>query len=150
MPTDESMNIAQRSSVVTEAFRADKSGIANTYEIVSDFNNPNKNGITVEGNKVGVKFSQRNGTTGAHEVGHTLGLIHSASGLMTASSTDFNRSNDLNVVGIKDMIAYPIRRKINSEGFAKAGKGSLNFLNYSYSFDSSYYLISPKGKVRRR
>ena len=28
MSTDESMNVAQRSSVVTEAFRADKSGIA--------------------------------------------------------------------------------------------------------------------------
>lgn len=150
VPTDESMSPVQRKELVKEAFQADESGIANTYEIIPDFNDPNKNGITVEGNKIGVKFSQRNGTTGAHEVGHTLGLIHSTSGLMTASSTDFNRSNDLNVVGIKDMIAYPIRRKINSEGFVKAGKGSLNFLNYSYSFGSSYYSISPRGKVRRR
>jgi RHS repeat-associated core domain protein len=39
-----------------------------------------------------VKDAQKTADTGAHEVGHTLGLIHSSSGLMTPSSTDNNRS----------------------------------------------------------
>ena len=108
------MNVAQRSSVVTEAFRADKSGIANIYEVVSSFKDSNKNGVTVNGNHIGVKYSRQDENTGAHEVGHTFGLTHGSSGLMTSSSTDPYRSLDLNTVGLKDMITYPIRGKSNS------------------------------------
>ena len=94
------MNVAQRSSVVTEAFRADKSGIANIYEVVSSFKDSNKNGVTVNGNHIGVKYSRQDENTGAHEVGHTFGLTHGSSGLMTSSSTDPYRSLDLNTVGV--------------------------------------------------
>ena len=127
MSTDESMNVAQRSSVVTEAFRADKSGIANIYEVVSSFKDSNKN-----------------------EVGHTFGLTHGSSGLMTSSSTDPYRSLDLNTVGLKDMITYPIRGKSNSEGRGVAGEGHLSVFDFSYSIGSSYYSVSKWGKIRRR
>ena len=150
VPTDESMNVAQRSSVVTEAFRADKSGIANIYEVVSSFKDSNKNGVTVNGNHIGVKYSRQDENTGAHEVGHTLGLTHSSFGLMTSSSTDPYRSLDLNTVGLKDMITYPIRGKSNSEGRGVAGEGHLSVFNFSYSIGSSYYSVSKWGKIRRR
>lgn len=83
-------------------------------------------------------------------MGHTFGLTHGSSGLMTSSSTDPYRSLDLNTVGLKDMITYPIRGKSNSEGRGVAGEGHLSVFDFSYSIGSSYYSVSKWGKIRRR
>ena len=68
---------------------------ANSY-LLGDFDNPNKNGETLGGRLVKVKKGNAKTRTGAHEIGHTVGLQHSDSGLMTAASSDHRRSDHVN------------------------------------------------------
>ncbi len=114
---------ADPNATLQMAFGADKSGEANVYQVQSDGNfKPNTNGSTQEGNQVAVRNSRQNSDTGAHEVGHTLGLTHSSKGIMTTTSTSSNRSNTTTDGNITQMLRYPLRGEQNSS----AGKGTVH------------------------
>lgn len=106
-------------------------GESNVYKVVDDSKlNANTNGTTIGGNFIQVKDSQKNSTTGPHEMGHSLGLVHNSSGIMTAAASDPKRSSTPNNHDIKDMIKNPLKGKVNSEineagGTAEAGKGKV-------------------------
>jgi len=112
----------------------DNSGESNSY-VIKDDNNPrfneNTNGRTFNGKRIIVKKSRKDTLSGTHEVGHTLGLIHSDSGIMTSFSNDSNRTNKLLKSDVKSMIKYPLKGKINYENDIQkntkkhAGKGKL-------------------------
>ena len=100
----------------------DDTGEANTYLVVPDNDrrlDENTNGKTMGGQDVFVKSSRSDLDTGGHEIGHTLGMTHNKSGLMTADSSNKKRSKEFNQHDINDMIRYPIKGKTNSD----AGKG---------------------------
>ena len=102
----------------------DDSGEANTYLVVPDDYNKmdeNTNGRTMGGQDIFVKSSRSKSETGGHEIGHTLGMTHNESGLMTADSSNKMRSKEFNQRDINDMIRYPLNHDRNSD----AGKGFL-------------------------
>ena len=106
------------------AIMNDNTGYSNTYEVRSDddpkfTSDPNLNGTTAGGKSIFIKNSRINTETGAHEIGHTLGLLHNTYGLMTAESSSNSRNAFLQKSDIKVMIGYPIRGKVNGD----AGKG---------------------------
>jgi RHS repeat-associated protein len=114
---------------VRGASTADMSGQANAYLVKPDFDDANKNGGS-SGNNIEVKESRQNSETGAHEMGHTLGLNHNTTGVMTEAQTDPNRSTNLQKSDVKDMISYPLRGKVNgahnAEGrWVDKGKGTV-------------------------
>ncbi|MEE3485749.1 MAG: RHS repeat-associated core domain-containing protein, partial [Bacteroidales bacterium] len=119
---------------------------SNVYMVISDekMKDKNLNGRTVAGQKISVRESKKNTLTGPHEMGHTLGLIHSDLGLMTPSESDINRSSYIGTDEIKNMIEYPLRGRINSENGNDAGKGSL--MPNSFRIDLKRY----KGNVIRK
>jgi RHS repeat-associated protein len=107
------------------ALAADKSGQANLYMVVPDAKmSANENGSTTGGNFVRVKDSRQSTETGAHEMGHTLGLDHSSSGLMTPSSSDSNRSTNIQKSDVKDMLSYPLKGKVNWDYSSSGDKTS--------------------------
>ncbi len=148
--TNNSMSAGQIRGEVNKAFSNDKSGGANVYSVIPDAKlDANKNGTTSGGNFVQVKDSRKATDTGAHEVGHTLGLTHVSNGLMTPSSTDPNRNGTLDNSGLKDMFSYPLRGRVNSEGGNNAGKGAVKYFSPFRDYDPQYPPLSPKGKVTR-
>lgn len=119
------------SGSLNQALAGNTSGEGNIYKVVADSKlDANTNGTTQGGNYIQVKDSQKSSTTGAHEVGHTLGLVHDNKGLMTPASSDSNRSSSANKSGVSDMIKYPLKGKVNSEtdangNTANAGRGTV-------------------------
>ena len=100
---------------LNSVFEADKTGEANIYQVRGDANfEANKNGTTQKGNRVYVRNTRRDSDTGAHEVGHTLGLTHSTRGIMTPSSTSNNRYGGITNGNVQQMLRYPLRGKQNS------------------------------------
>lgn len=122
------------------ALSSDNSGQGNIFRVVPDSKmDSNTNGTTIGENYIQVKDSRANSDTGAHEMGHTLGLDHNTSGLMTPASADSGRSNDLKKSDIKDIISYPLNRKVNYESDStgnrtNAGKGTV-INNTTYTDD---------------
>ena len=119
--------ISEKNAVLS-ATNADKSGQANAYLVVPNSEFDENTSGSATGNSIKVKESAQDTSTGAHEVGHTLGMIHDTDGLMTPARTDPNRTENLNKTGVKDMISIPLKGKINwdytSDGKkADAGKG---------------------------
>ena len=110
----------------------------NAFEIVSgDFEDALTNGKTIGGYFIQVKSSRCETETGAHEIGHILGAGHTTSGLMTAESSDINRSYKLSKSSLNEIIRNPIKNKRTRS----AGKGNL----YNNSrFPNS---ILKKGKI---
>jgi len=97
---------------------------SNTYAVLPDadktFENgeegKNTNGVTSGGVLVSVKDSRKSTETGAHEVGHTLGLGHFFSGVLTAASNDPNRSKSTTGGYIKGIISNAFKRTSESVG----------------------------------
>ena len=106
-------------------------GSNDAFEVVPDDKlNKNVNGVTLGGNYIQVKKSREGTETGAHEIAHAMGVVHSSKGLMTAESSSSFRNKELDKGSIKDMIQYPLKGKVNSEynqekGQIPAGKGTL-------------------------
>ncbi len=118
---------------LNKAMSGGTAGEGNVYRVVPDSKlDANTNGTTQGGNYIQVKNSQKSSNTGAHEVGHTLGLVHNSKGLMTASSTDANRTGSPRTSDVSDIIKYPLDGKVNSETnpitgtTTNAGKGTLH------------------------
>ena len=149
--TDASMSAGQIRGALNTALSGDISGAGNVFQVVGNSDlGENINGTTSGGNFIRVKDAQKTADTGAHEVGHTLGLTHSSSGLMTPSSTDNRRSGDLNTRGLNGMITNPLIGRISSEGGSNAGKGTVTYFNPSYSTERLYNPLNSKGKIGRR
>ena len=110
---------------------ASENTFLNGFEVVPDDKlNKNVNGVTLGGNYIQVKKSREGTETGAHEIAHAMGVVHSSKGLMTAESSSSFRNKELDKGSIKDMIQYPLKGKVNSEynqekGQIPAGKGTL-------------------------
>ena len=68
---------------------------------------------------------------------------------MTPSSIDADRSSNLNIGGLKDMVTYPLKGKINSEGGNKAGRGTVRYLNSLNSTDRLHNPLNRREKIGR-
>ena len=99
----------------------DKSKAANLY--VTDLNlekEANLNGRTTQGRYIKIKPSRRETNTGAHEIGHTLGVEHQYSGIMTAAETDSSRALKINKETIKTIMKQSSDRR-NTNSYAGVG-----------------------------
>lgn len=122
------------------------------------------NGNTKGGNVIFVREDRRDTQTGAHEIGHTLGMVHNESGssIMRQGGNYDGRANNPAGSDIRDMITFPLKGSINSERGREAGRGTVRNAtpivsgNYDYlpggmqrTAVSPSILFSNKGKVRR-
>ena len=100
----------------------------NTYLTVDNIKNDNNdnivNGRTNEGRIIRINNSSSNSLTGKHEIGHTIGLGHHPAGLMTPSSSDVNRNDQIYATYIKEIIKGSLP---NRKGVPDTGKGHLFF-----------------------
>ena len=108
----------------------------NSFEITNKLGG-NTNGITQNGNNVGVKGSRANTSTVRHEFGHMLGMKHSEKGIMTAESLYRNSeifySNNINQT-IHGAFHQNVEYDTNMRRI-KMGKGYVkNNSNYSSEF----------------
>ena len=101
--TQEEMTESEERNALRKIFSEPVSDAANTYMTVSKLD-PNVNGKCASGKFIYVTEERANTETGAHEMGHTLGLLHSKKGLMTATSSDTNRTDDISVNEIETII----------------------------------------------
>jgi hypothetical protein len=138
------------------AVGANSTGEGNVYNVVADSElSSNTNGATSGGNYVRVKDSRKTTDTGAHEVGHTLGMGHFNKGVMTSSSSSINRSNNITKKNVSESIIYPVKGKVNyvhnTDGTgAYAGKGTVKNATNSNNIRQITVpeLKKLKGKVR--
>jgi hypothetical protein len=85
------------------------------------------NGVTRGGNDVHVKQGRANADTGAHEVGHTLGLKHHGSGIMTSASNDGRRDNSITGKYITKIIKNASTDKVAKGHIQEVGNAPDNF-----------------------
>src|SRR5690554_6120621 len=98
-------------------------GSSNTYRVApdsdkrfeSDKEHAEKNGMVMNGDSVYVKDSRKDTDTTTHEIGHTLGVEHKRSGVMTANSNDPKRSETINESYIKDIFSNAIDNTLPAE-----------------------------------
>ena len=116
----------------------DDSGEANTFIVKTNSELlEGKNGTTFLGKNVLVDAGREGTQTGEHEIGHTLGMIHTSD---SQSSTSFMREGG-NYDGrapnpyksdIQSMVVFPANFKVNTaNNGAKAGRGTLREVNTS-------------------
>lgn len=132
LPVNFALNVTVISSeeipvgVKTDRFINGKANVTvsgNTY-ILSDISDANINGETKSGRVVTVNKNKATPLTGAHEIGHTLGMQHSDAGLMTAASSDPQRSSKVSKGEIKSMIKNAVKGKpAKDTNGTPAGKG---------------------------
>ena len=94
----------------TDNLSAFKEGV-NTYEVVDAFESEGRAGATRDGRNVEVldeysinrPGSDAESTTGAHEIGHTLGMEHSEQGIMSRQQ-DESRTHEVTQDNIRQML----------------------------------------------
>ena len=114
-------------------------GESNIFSVVDNGNltkpdGTERNGVTTGGVNVKIETDRLGTETGGHEVGHTLGITHSVSGIMTAAQTDPNRSDAVTRSNVSSIVYYPIKSTPeNPTGArdARSGRGqaTLHFQN---------------------
>jgi hypothetical protein len=85
------------------------------------------NGVTRGGNDIHVKNTQRNATTGTHEVGHSLGLKHFGKGIMTSTSNDLRRNNSISRKYITQIIRNTFTDKVAKGNIQEEGNAPEGF-----------------------
>ncbi|MCR4769495.1 MAG: hypothetical protein K5874_04700 [Bacteroidaceae bacterium] len=112
-------------AMLNMAYESGNKEMSNVFRVMPDnFFDNNTNGET-KCNLINIKDSKKHGDTGKHELGHSLGMTHSYNGIMTEASSDFNRSEDVAIINIKEMINAPLKGKVNKECNNPAGKGTI-------------------------
>ena len=100
----------------------------NTYEVNDKLvKSPNAAGQTEDGKHMSVRTSyaidkpgtKEKSTTGAHEIGHTLGIEHKETGIMSEAQ-DENRTTDVSQENINEMI--------------KSNRGTNDIFSYLFQF----------------
>ncbi|MBP5456944.1 MAG: hypothetical protein J6Y37_10615 [Paludibacteraceae bacterium] len=116
---------SQKRQLISRHIMEDPNKTGNGYSVTADQNikRENSNGNTTQGKLIYIKESKKDATTGAHEVGHTLGLDHFSSGIMTPGEPDAFRSDEIEGRYIKMIIENPLKGKITKEGGVPCGKG---------------------------
>ena len=84
---------------------------SNTYEVVDSFESKNRAGVAADKRNIQVlesysltlPNSQIQSTTGAHEIGHTLGMSDGGQGIMS-DSQDESRTNDVTQDNLQQML----------------------------------------------
>ncbi len=116
-------------NAVDDNNRIDGTGEANVF-----FKNKldsNVNGKTYKGSFISISNDLSDGYkryTGAHEIGHSLGLVHSYSGLMTASAVDSQRKDgSISPKQISAIVRNAYYSTPAIENGAVSGKGSFHF-----------------------
>ena len=84
------------------------------------------NGKTTQGNYIQINENSYAKETGAHEIGHTLGMLHNYSGLMTAASSDKSRTNTFLRTDINLTIKRPLHNAYVVRGEKPYGVGFIN------------------------
>lgn len=134
-------------TTLNDALSGDKTGTGNKYEVVSDTElGPDENGAA-SSNAIQVKKSASDSDTGSHEVGHTLGLAHTESGLMTPEQNNPLRSPKIENSDLNTIFSYPLSGKTNWDydrlrNKVNTGRGTVT---NSSSFSNK---ILSKGKVK--
>ena len=101
----------------------DAGGYGNGFMMVGE-SNPRLSGKTIDGKFINI-YNNQDKTTGAHEMGHTLGLGHSYVGLMTPSASDLWRTNKIGEKEVETIIRNGMMGEILKEGNSSPGKGIL-------------------------
>jgi RHS repeat-associated protein len=109
-PAGEATN--DRSTIVANSDKKTPDESSNTYAVRPDFDKRFKNGkegkstngVTTGGKVINVKSSRKNTDTGAHEIGHSLGLNHYGKGILTSTSNSSKRGNFITGKYIRDII----------------------------------------------
>ena len=113
-PTAEALN--DKSIIVPDSEKQISDGSSNVYRIANDkdvkkgYDSTTK-GATFGNNVVTVLEENAENTTGAHEVGHSLGLDHSNSGVMTEGLNSSSHSGSPNTWNVRDIIRNGLKEK---------------------------------------
>ncbi len=114
--------------LMTPLVHLDFTGIANCY-FVKDSEDSNINGGAMNRREITVSEAHPTELTAAHEIGHTLGLVHYSKGLMTPDSSSPDRSEELYPSQIKKMLRNAKIEKPDKErkpeGIVEAGRGKV-------------------------
>ncbi|WP_051882075.1 RHS repeat-associated core domain-containing protein [Chryseobacterium soli] len=133
----------KRLDVLNKAMESATKGEGNIYRFAASKDmNSNENGVTSGGNSIRVKDSRADTETGAHEVGHSLGADHTSSGILTISSDDPNRSNDINSSNISDVmnaiVGTPSEPDKAKEATGGLGQATIHIENNNLQTDKDY------------
>lgn len=109
----------------TQALLQDNSGDANAYALYAP-SNSNTSGFTANGNQIVVSPIYQSGETGAHEIGHSLGMEHSIYGIMTEAQDSPGRRPEATVQNIGQCISNVFRAYIYNTDAKGTINGSLN------------------------
>jgi RHS repeat-associated protein len=111
---DQEIN-TDRAPFIEDSKKCTPDGSSNAFIVKPDadkvFDSNSKghdNGKTFHGNTINVKESAKSGDTGPHEVGHTLGLLHFLSGLMTENSNHDLRSTQIDRFEVQEVLFYSL------------------------------------------